>query len=87
MDKQKKLLVLLLVFVLLIGGATVLYNRLGERWTPDQLAVSETQPPKENATEPVRIQMPDFVVYDAKGKQIPLTERDEELINKAGSNF
>ena len=29
----------------------------------------------------------DFTVYDAKGKQIPLTERDEELINKAGSNF
>ena len=28
----------------------------------------------------------DFTVYDAKGKQIPLTERDEELINKAGSN-
>ena len=29
----------------------------------------------------------DFTIYDAKGKQIPLTERDEELINKAGSNF
>jgi len=29
----------------------------------------------------------DFTIYDAKGKQIPLTERDEELITKAGSNF
>ena len=29
----------------------------------------------------------DFTIYDAKGKQIPLTERDEELISKAGSNF
>jgi len=29
----------------------------------------------------------DFTIYDAKGKQIPLTERDEELIVKAGSNF
>ena len=29
----------------------------------------------------------DFTIYDAKGKQIPLTERDEELINKQGSNF
>jgi DNA-directed RNA polymerase subunit beta len=29
----------------------------------------------------------DFTIYDAKGKQIPLTERDEELIAKAGSNF
>jgi DNA-directed RNA polymerase subunit beta len=29
----------------------------------------------------------DFTIYDAKGKQIPLTERDEELITKSGSNF
>ncbi len=29
----------------------------------------------------------DFTIFDAKGKQIPLTERDEELITKAGSNF
>ena len=29
----------------------------------------------------------DFTIYDAKGKQIPLTERDAELINKEGSNF
>jgi DNA-directed RNA polymerase subunit beta len=29
----------------------------------------------------------DMTIYDAKGKQIPLTERDEELITKAGSNF
>ena len=29
----------------------------------------------------------DMTIYDAKGKQIPLTERDEELIAKAGSNF
>ena len=29
----------------------------------------------------------DFTIYDAKGKQIPLTERDEELIAKSGSNF
>ena len=29
----------------------------------------------------------DFTIFDAKGKQIPLTERDEELIAKSGSNF
>jgi len=29
----------------------------------------------------------DFTIFDAKGKQIALTERDEELIAKAGSNF
>lgn len=29
----------------------------------------------------------DMSIYDSKGKQIPLTERDEELINKKGSQF
>ncbi len=29
----------------------------------------------------------DMRIFDAKGKQIPLTERDEDLINKQGSNF
>jgi DNA-directed RNA polymerase subunit beta len=29
----------------------------------------------------------DMTIYDAKGKQIPLTERDEELIAKSESNF
>ena len=27
----------------------------------------------------------DMSVYDSKGKQVPLTERDEELINKKNS--
>ena len=26
-------------------------------------------------------------IFDSKGKQIPLTERDEELINRQGTNF
>jgi DNA-directed RNA polymerase subunit beta len=29
----------------------------------------------------------DLTIFDAKGKQIPLTEKDEELITKPGSNF
>lgn len=29
----------------------------------------------------------DLSIYDSKGKQIPLTERDEELINRQKSNF
>ena len=29
----------------------------------------------------------DFTIYDDKGKQIALTERDQELINKTGSGF
>ncbi|MDR2953363.1 MAG: DNA-directed RNA polymerase subunit beta, partial [Treponema sp.] len=29
----------------------------------------------------------DLSIFDLKGKQIPLTEKDEELITKSGSNF
>jgi DNA-directed RNA polymerase subunit beta len=29
----------------------------------------------------------DLTIFDRKGKQIPLTEKDEELISKSGSNF
>jgi DNA-directed RNA polymerase subunit beta len=29
----------------------------------------------------------DLTIFDVKGKQIPLTEKDEELITKSGSNF
>ena len=29
----------------------------------------------------------DISIYDAKGKQVALTERDEELINRQGSRF
>ena len=29
----------------------------------------------------------DISIYDSRGKQVPLTERDEELINRQGSHF
>ena len=29
----------------------------------------------------------DFTIYDDKGKQIALTERDQELIDKVGAGF
>ena len=39
MEKKKTLLLLILVFVLLLGGAYVLYNRLGSDLAPDQLMI------------------------------------------------
>jgi DNA-directed RNA polymerase subunit beta len=29
----------------------------------------------------------DLAIFDSKNKQIPLTEKDEELITKSASNF
>jgi len=74
MKQKKTLIIIVLAFVLLIAGASVLYNRLGENWAPDQLAVSETQPPEATGTQPPRIQAPDFTVYDAAGNEVKLSD-------------
>ena len=41
MNQKKIVLVLVAVFVLLLGGASVLYKQLGDTFVPDQLAVQE----------------------------------------------
>ena len=74
MKQKKTLLIIVLAFVLLLAGATVLYNRLGENWAPEQLAVAETQPPEETGTQPPRIQAPDFTVYDGQGNEVKLSD-------------
>ena len=74
MNKKKTLIILALVFVLLIAGASVLYNRLGENWAPNQLAVPETQPSEATGTEAPRIPAPDFTVYDIDGNAVNLSD-------------
>ena len=39
MNNKKMIVILILAFVLVVGGASVLYGRLGDRMAPDQLAV------------------------------------------------
>ena len=43
MKNKKTVLILILVFVLLLVGASVLYTKLGDRMTPEQLAVQAPQ--------------------------------------------
>ena len=74
MDKKIKLIVVMLALVLLIAGATVLYNRLGENYAPEQLAVAETAPTEVTGTQPPRIAAPDFTVYDAEGNPVKLSD-------------
>ena len=50
MNNKKIFLALLLVFVLLIIGAYVLYNRLGETVLPDQMLISATTQPTAEPT-------------------------------------
>ena len=44
MNNKTTLLIIVLAFALLIGGASILYNGLGQEQTPDQLVVLPTKP-------------------------------------------
>ena len=44
MKSKKSVLILILAFALLMGGAALLYDRLGAQMAPDQLAVQVTEP-------------------------------------------
>ena len=87
MKNKRGLLIILMVFVLLMAGAYILYQHLGQQAAPDQLAVQQTQTeptkptdpvPSEGATEqeeePVKIPAPDFTVYDSEGNEIHLSD-------------
>lgn len=73
MNNKKVLLILALVLVLLIAGASVLYKNLSQSMAPDQLATQEpTAAPDE--TTPQLMQAPDFTVYDAEGNAVNLSD-------------
>lgn len=74
MKQKRTFLTILVVFALLLAGATVLYNRLGDSWAPEQLAIAQTLPTETAGTEPVREQAPDFTVYDLTGNPVKLSD-------------
>lgn len=79
MNNKIKLIVIILAFVVLLGGAYVLYTQLGDQFAPDQLS---TQPPQttqsttgtdSEQTQPEQIKAPDFTVYDIQGNAVNLS--------------
>ena len=86
--KKKLPLILTLVFVLLLGGAYVLYNHLSADMAPNQLATPQAQEtrPSETAdstdssaettqeTEPPKSMAPDFTAYDKEGNPVKLSD-------------
>lgn len=83
MKKKQSFLLLILIFVLLLGGAYVLYGRLRQTVTPDQLsaqgqpsdAAQETAgPTPADDAEPENIPAPDFTVYDIDGNEAHLSD-------------
>ena len=84
MSKKKNIIILVLVFVLLIGGASVLYTQLGKNDTPDGLLMQGEQNKNDNEsqsdssgtgeTEQQLTKAPDFTVYDASGNKVNLSD-------------
>ena len=82
MKSKKTFLMILLAFVLVLGGASVLYNRLGENLAPEQLAEQAPQasePVSDNSagsgeSEPEKVLAPDFTVYDLEGNEVHLSD-------------
>ena len=83
--KKYAWIILTLVLIALIGGATVLYNNLGSAYEVDQLAtqappvaaateaVQETEPTVAEETEPQTL-APDFTVVDGDGNEVKLSD-------------
>ena len=71
MKNKRVLLILILVFALLLGGASVLYSRLSETVESEQLAQA---PETENSEEKEPIIAPDFTVYDIEGSEVHLSD-------------
>ena len=83
MRKKKNMIILVLVFVLLIGGASVLYSQLSENNTPDSQLIQEdqnknnTENPSDSSGTDEKQQLmkaPDFSVYDASGNKVNLSD-------------
>ena len=73
MKKKIVLIVIALVLVAFLAGASVLYKNLSQSLAPDQLATQEpTATPDE--TTPQLMQAPDFTVYDADGNAVSLSD-------------
>ena len=82
MNKKKIIMILILVFILVLGGAGILYKQLGQKLALDLLATQapqESQPAK-NSTDATqesnteKILAPDFTVYDLDGNEVHLSD-------------
>lgn len=79
MKKNKALLIVILTFVLLLGGAYVLYDRLSQGMAPDRLAVQDGAQTQEDGgessgDEAEKVPVPDFTVYDRDGSEVHLSD-------------
>ena len=70
MKNKKTLIILILAFVVLLGGAYILYSQLGQSQSSDQLSVEQQE--SNETEENQKTLAPDFTVYDAVGNEVKL---------------
>ena len=68
--KQRKLILICGMLVLLLAAASLLYNRLGSSIAPDNLGQQE----ENNDSEPDKVLAPDFTVLDADGNTVKFSD-------------
>ena len=76
MNSKKKFLIIAVVFVLLLAGAFLLYNKLSGSVSPDQLAAEDEaqNQDEESDGQQAKVKAPDFVVYDKDGNKVGLSD-------------
>lgn len=80
MKSKKTLVILSVLLILLIGGASVLYNKLGDKVESQQLADQTSQTSSDSSSDnsseqsAEKIVAPDFTVYDIDGNPVHLSD-------------
>lgn len=79
MKNKKTLFLLILLFVLLLGGAGLLYRLLGQSVEAKQLSTQPARQEEPDETDDAeqtaqKIEAPDFIVYDAQGNEVRLSD-------------
>lgn len=77
MKNNIKWIIIAVIFVVLIGGATILYNNLSEDFGSDTLLKNTTEATDsatENSQSNEKIKAPDFTVLDYEGNEVKLSD-------------
>lgn len=74
MKNKKTLLLIVLILVLLISGAYLLYDKLGDKMNLNQLTKQDENKPENSESDKEEIAALDFTVYDAKGNKVKLSD-------------
>jgi len=80
MKNKKVVIILCTVMVLLLIGATLLYNNMSKVLKPDQLSAqqetekTQTGSKTEEEAQDNRVKAPDFTVYDIEGNAVHLSD-------------